>query len=293
MVRACVCGVLGLQLVLTDFVALGALPTTLMHPPGVMEYLSWKVYDRVVTPRGMLVLQVALVGSLLAAAAGAATSISVKLAALLYIFYEGLLRSFGHFNHDEMVAVWLLIILALSPSGDGFSLDARLRARGAPLDVPDPETRPPAAYGYPILLMRSVLAWVYVTSAVLKLRVGGIGYFDSDSFLTMAISNSLGNMHDTQFRLALQLTEYRQLAVGGLYVAIIWELLFPLAIVSRRLRPWILAIGVAFHLGTLLLFNITFPVQLAMYLVFIDWDRRKCGARERSVSQQSSSMSTR
>jgi hypothetical protein len=231
-----------------------------------MEYLSWKVYDRILTPRGMMALQVALVGSLILAALGAATSVSTKLAAGFYIFYQGLLRSFGHFNHDEMVAVWFLIILALTPCGDGFSLDARRRAA--------PSSRPPTAYGYPILLMRCVMAWAYFSSALLKLRLSGVGYFDADSFLTLAVSNSLGNMHDTQFRLALHLTSYKTLAVAGLVAAIIWELLFPLAIVSRRLRPWILLIGILFHIGTLLIVNITFPVQLAMYLVFIDWDRR-------------------
>jgi hypothetical protein len=275
MIRAGVCGVLALQMLLTDFRALGHLPSTLMHPPGVMEYVSWKVYDRVMTPRGMLALQVALVGCLAAAAAGTATPVSTKLAALLYIFYEGLLRSFGHFNHDEMTAVWFLIILALTPSGDGFSLDSWWRARLTRTGNRAPPLRPPAAYGYPILLMRIVLAWVYVSSALLKLRLGGLGYFDADSFLTLAISNSLGNMHDTQFRLAFHLTEYRTLAVMGLYVAIIWELLFPLAIISRRLRPYLLGVGVVFHIGTLLVVNITFPVQLAMYLVFIDWDRKR------------------
>jgi hypothetical protein len=252
----------------------------MMHPPGLMELVSWKVYDRVMTPRGMFALQVALVGSLAAAAAGAATPISTKLAAVLYAFYEGLLRSFGHFNHDEMTAVWFLIILALTPCGDGFSLDERIRARLARPDLPPPAKHPPSAYGYPILLMRCVLAWVYVSSALLKLRLGGLGYFDADSFLTLAISNSLGNMHDTQFRFAFHLTEYRMLAVLGLYVAIIWELLFPLAIISRRLRPYLLAAGVAFHLGTLLVVNITFPVQLAMYFVFIDWDRKRAGGRD-------------
>jgi uncharacterized membrane protein YphA (DoxX/SURF4 family) len=163
-----------------------------------------------------------------------------------------------------MVAVWVLVVLALTPCGDGFSLDARRRA---------PPPRSPAAYGYPILLARCVLAWAYLSAGLLKLRVGGLGYFDPDSLLTLAISNSLGNLHDTQFRLALLLPEYRWLVAPGLAAAVTWEILFPLAVVSRRLRPWILGVGVMFHVGTLLLMNITFPVQLAMYPIFLDWER--------------------
>jgi hypothetical protein len=264
MLRAAVCSVLAIQLAATNFAALGRLPVTLMHPPGVMEYLSWKFYDRLMTPAGMVVLQVLLVGSLVAATLGLFSSLSTKTAALLYLLYQGLLRSFGHFNHDEMVALWCLLIIAFTPSGDGFSLDAWLRGRM--------NTRPPTAYGYPILLMRCVLAWTYLTAGLLKLRLGGLAYFEPDSLLTLMIGNSLGNMHDTQFRFALMLPAYRWMITPGLSLAVVWELAFPLAVVSRRLRPWILGTGLLFHISTLLLMNITFPVQAAMYLVFVDWE---------------------
>ena len=58
-----------------------------------------------------------------------------------------------------------------------------------------------------------------------------------------------------------------------LTLAIVWELSFPLAIFVKRLRVPILLGGVVFHLGTLFFMNIFFPYHLAMYLVFIDWDR--------------------
>jgi hypothetical protein len=44
---------------------------------------------------------------------------------LLVLFYQGLLRSFGHFNHDEMIAVYFMVVLAFTPCGDAFSLDSR------------------------------------------------------------------------------------------------------------------------------------------------------------------------
>ena len=39
-------------------------------------------------------------------------TLTTKTSALLVLFYQGLLRSFGHFNHDEMLGVYYLIILA-------------------------------------------------------------------------------------------------------------------------------------------------------------------------------------
>src|SRR5262249_40865930 len=106
MVRAGVHGFLLIQVLMASFRALGYLPVTLMHPPGVMEYVSWKLYDRLLTPNGMLAFQCLLALSLCLSAAGYLTSITTKTSALLFIFYQGILRSFGHFNHDEMVAVW-------------------------------------------------------------------------------------------------------------------------------------------------------------------------------------------
>ena len=50
---------------------------------------------------------------------------------------------------------------------------------------------------------------------------------------------------------------------------------------SRKARVPILALGVVFHLGTLVLMNIFFPYHLALYLVFVDWPAlaRWSGAR--------------
>jgi len=49
--------------------------------------------------------------------------------------------------------------------------------------------------------------------------------------------------------------------------------LFPLAIFYGRARLIILALGIFFHLGTLFFMNIFFPYHLAMYIVFVDWER--------------------
>jgi hypothetical protein len=56
-------------------------------------------------------------------------------------------------------------------------------------------------------------------------------------------------------------------------LVLIWEFIFPLAVFIPRLRWWILGGGVVFHLSTLFLMNIFFPHQLALYLLFVNWDR--------------------
>lgn len=264
-IRAALCAFVLLQMLLTDFAAFGHLPTTVMRPTGAMQLLSWRFYDALITPRGMLILKVMLGVSLLAASLGLFTSITTKSAALLFIFYEGLVRSFGLFNHDEMIGVYLLVVLAFTPCSDGFSLDRVLGTTR--------QRRPSMAYGYPILLMRILVAWSYFTSALIKLRVTGLRYFSPDSLPVVSIWHSLDNLHESQHKLAFWLPHIRGITGAIVIMALLWELLFPLAIVSKLARRIILPFGIVFHLSTIFLMNISFPYHMAAYVVFIDWPR--------------------
>jgi len=266
-VRFIVHGTFLVSILFTSFSALGSLPVTILRPTGVMKLLPWSFYDELQTPGAMVVFKVVLVLSLLSSTVGFFTAISTKTSFVLVLFYQGLLRSFGHFNHDEMLAVYYLAVLAFTPCGDAFSIDSRRKER---------TTQQPAfAYAYPILLLQLLMAWTYFSSALIKLRVAGLKYFSTDNLPALAIFHSLDNLHDTHFKLAFwlpQVKAYLPFAVG---FVLLWELLFPLAIFWQRWRWWILGFGIIFHLATLFFMNIFFPHQLAMYLIFVDWDRLK------------------
>ena len=264
-VRLIVNGTFLISILFTSFSALGSLPTTILRPTGVMKFVPWSFYDQLLTPSSMVLLKTVMILSLLFSTAGLLTAISTRTSVLLVLFYQGLLRSFGHFNHDEMLPVYCLVVLAFTPCGDAFAIDSWLKRLR--------KERPHFAYAYPILLMQLLVAWTYFSSALIKLRVAGLKYLSSDNLPALAIFHSLDNLHDTSFRLAFRLPElkgYLPFAVGFI---LLWELLFPLAIFWRRLRWWILGIGTIFHLSTLFVMNIFFPHHLAMYLIFVNWDR--------------------
>jgi Vitamin K-dependent gamma-carboxylase len=262
--RSIVHGTFLISVLATSFSAFGALPVTIMRPTGAMKLLPWSFYDQLLTPTGMTILKLAMVLSLIASTAGLFTSVSTKTSFLLVLFYQGLVRSFGHFNHDEMLGVYCLAVLAFTPCGDDFSLDHWLRRTE--------KERPLWAYAYPILLMQLLMAWVYFSSALIKLRVAGMKYLSVDNLPALAIFHSLDNLHDTYFKLAFWLPQVRGYLPYAVAVVLAWELLFPLAVLWRRARWWILGAGVVFHVSTLFLMNIFFPHQLALYLIFIDWD---------------------
>jgi Vitamin K-dependent gamma-carboxylase len=264
-VRAIVHGTFLISVLLTSFSALGLLPVTIMRPTGAMKFLPWSFYEQLQTPSGMVMLKTAMAVSLLFSAIGFLTPISTKTSFLLVLFYQGLLRSFGHFNHDEMLAVYYLAVLAFTPCGDAFSIDGWLRKT--------PRERPWFAHAYPILLMQLLMAWTYFSSALIKLRVAGLKYLTADNLPALAIFHSLDNLHDTHFRIAFWLPGVRAYLPFAVALVLLWELAFPLAIFWRRVRWWILGAGVVFHLSTLFLMNIFFPHQLLMYLIFVNWDR--------------------
>lgn len=263
--RAVVHGTFLIAVLTTSFSALGELPVTILRPTGAMKLVPWGFFDRLLTPGGMVALKVVMLLVLAFGCAGLFTSVSTKLALLLVLFYQGLVRSFGHFNHDEMIAVYYLAVLAFTPCGDGFSLDQSLRKKS--------QSRPAFVYSYPILLLWCLMAWVYFSSALIKLRVAGLAYLAPDNLPVLSIFHSLDNLHDTQFKLAFLLPQFRSYLPFAVGVVLLWELVFPVAIFSRRLRWWILGFGVVFHVATLFLMNIFFPYQLAMYLVFVNWEK--------------------
>ena len=262
-VRAIVNGTFLISILFTSFSALGSLPPTILRPTGAMKLLPWSFYDQLQTPSGILILKTVMVLSLVLSMIGLGTVISTKTSLVLVVFYQGLLRSFGHFNHDEMIAVYFMVVLAFTPCGDAFSIDSWLRKTT--------KERPGFAYAYPILLMQLLLAWVYFSSALIKLRVAGMKYLSADNLPALAIFHSLDNLHDTSYRIAFMLPQVKQYLPVAVALVLVWELTFPLAIFWQRIRWWILGFGVVFHFATLFVMNIFFPHQLAMYLVFINW----------------------
>ncbi len=279
-VRSFVHGLFLFDTVFQSYSALGSLPVTILRPTGVMKFFPWSFYDTLQTPRGMLTLKTLMLVSLLLSTAGFLTPFSTKTSLLLVAFYQGLLRSFGHFNHDEMIAIYFLVVLAFTPCGDAFSIDSRL--------AKTKKDRPAFAYAYPILLMQLLLAWAYFSSALIKLRVAGWKYLSPDNLPALAIFHSLDNLHDTAFRGAFWLPQVREYLPYIVALILIWELLFPLAIFFRRTRWPILAIGVVFHIATVFLMNIAFWHQLLMYVVFVNWDKgfSRKGAKEDAKAQR-------
>jgi len=255
-----------INILFTSFRTLGNLPVEIMHPPGVMQYVSWQFYDLLFTPQSMLAFKFLILSSLLAATLGIYTRFTSKLSLLLIMFYQGLLRSFGHFNHDESLGMYCLLILAFTPCADKFSYDARKAIKNI-------NTKEILTYKYPIILMQAVLAWVYFSTGILKLNNAGLQYFLPDQLPILSIHHSLDNLHDFQFKSAFTLPSLRQFIPLMTVGAVFWEVTFPIGVFWKKTRWVYLGFGFMFHMSTIILMNIAFFNQLAMYSIFFNWEK--------------------
>jgi hypothetical protein len=127
--------------------------------------------------------------------------------------------------------------------------------------------RPVLVPGWPLKVLLVQLSCVYVFSGVYKLlstgwQTGYVMYFVN---------------HDLEWCLTPNLSPYLPAFVHRLsaWVAVAWELSFPLLIAFRRTRAFALWLGVVFHVLTLFTLEVGHfaMYSLAFYAMFVPWER--------------------
>lgn len=172
--------------------------------------------------------------------------------------------SWGQLLHFENLMVLYLVIVALSPAADVWSLDARRRHRTAgPDGVPVPPVES-SAYGWPIALASVALVTTYVIAGIAKLRYGGLDWVVGDTLrnhvaYAAARADLLGGTASPLAGWAVRLDRLWPLVAAG---TIVIELGAPVALLGGRLRTgWVVATWLM-HLGILAFMLIAFPFPL-------------------------------
>ena len=220
----------------------------------------------------------ALYASLLVSAAALAIGFHTRVAA---VFVFVCLLSFERrspyvFNAGDHLLRILTFYLMLAPAGAALSID-RWRARQRLWVFP---ARPPWA----LRLMQLQLSFVYVGAVWAKVR--GTTWNDG-----------------TAISYALRLTDLERFPVPGFvtqlpistlltYSALGIELCLGILVWNRRLRPWVLLLGLLMHLGIDWSIRVGFfsLAVFVMYLAFIPPDRASAGivsARDRVLAARS------
>ena len=138
-IRVLVCGVLLTSTLWERLSSTAALPREMVRPMGVMQLFDLLpgFEHFAASPVALGVFQAATAGVLFLGMIGWRTRWMLPLGALGYLLLGGLLRQYAWFYHTGLLALYLLIVLAMVPSQDGWSVD-RLKKYGAACRRPPP-----------------------------------------------------------------------------------------------------------------------------------------------------------
>jgi hypothetical protein len=183
-------------------------------------------------------------------AIGLFTRVSMAVAAVLGFYLLGLPHNFGHVYHFDALLVLALVSLACSRAGDAWSVDALMTS---------PPEKPSAEYTWPIRMVWTLMALVFLAAGIAKLRHGGTAWMASAN-MSIILLRSAYHTSDADpittlgLWVALHAWLSRALAAATVFV----ELEFITALVSRKARILFVPAGAALLVGIRILMGPTF-----------------------------------
>ncbi|MGD9645377.1 MAG: HTTM domain-containing protein [Pirellulales bacterium] len=179
-------------------------------------------------------------------------------------------------NAGDRIRQVALLYLMLSPCGAVWSLDALLARRRSSAH----ERGPVYVWPWPLRLLVVLLAVMYCTSGIIKLT--------GETWQSgRAIEHMVSNVAWSRWSFAQLPLPWLPLLVLT-WLALIWEVGFPIWIAWRPTRKAAWLIGVAFHLATGVALKLgMFPVYvLCCYLPLLRWEKLSDGARDSAATPQ-------
>jgi hypothetical protein len=223
-----------------------------------------------------------LVVSLALALVGCFTRTALWIAAPLYLWWWGTYYSFGAVHHGRITAVAALFVLAVAPSGGAYSVDSwRARRRAASLGAPASAAGRDELAGWALRVMMVLVVGAYLLAAYSKLRVTGPGWVKGGALEAVMIKNGTPA--------AMLLVRHLWLVYAMAALTLVLEGTAWLLFFRGRIRDAYVVAAVLFHIGTLLVLNISFLGLVAAYLAFYDLevgvDRVRAWLRQRFTAE--------
>ena len=246
-----------------------------LFPPGFYQPRSFFFWLALPTPAWDVFswLVTAFEISVILAALGLLTRLSTTAAFALGLYVLGLQFNYGYLHWAHAIVPIVIGILALSPCGDGLSLDALLRRalRGK-------ERAPGGQYRWPIQLVRLVFVTVFLAAGLSKLRQAGLEWVLSDTLRNYFLENqyvfrtegATGWSHLVADWLIARPGLCKVLSATAIGV----ELSAPAALFSRCARGCLIPLLFLFQVGNaLLLYQDFLFAYLGLYLFWLSWGK--------------------
>lgn len=238
---------------------LAELPSPLIYPPPGPFLLLDSFPPTVVVWSTAALMVVASVGVLL----GAYTRASSLVLGMTIIVLDGILFSLGKIDHGRILLFITPLVLAFSPWGEQMSVDAgRLPPR------PNGRERT----GFSLALLALFVGFAMFSAAPPKVVGGWLDTSTQAAYGHLFENFHINGRRDLLARLALSSRSTLFWEIQD-WVTVVFEAGFLLAVARRRVFKLFCAAAVLFHLGVLLVLNISFVHQLIVYAAFLPLGR--------------------
>ncbi len=281
-IRMWTCSILLLTTLWEDLGSVAWLAAEMRHPRGMLGYL----YALPIGFEGLVTSEMSLRAFqlltellLFLGLVGWRTRVVLPLGALCYFLLLGILIDHSFFWHQNLVPLYVMLVLCFSPCGDSWSVD-RLRKIYQGQTVPDAGRASPV-YGWSRYVCWVMIALPYMANGLSKLQDGGFFWWNPTNMRSMLYFDTL-TPREFDWALSLHLTHAPDIlfSLMGLFT-LFGETLFGLVLLShiaRRIFPFA---AIMMHIGIFLFQRILFLDLILLQLVFFDFTqiRKTIGSR--------------
>ena len=281
-IRMWTCFILLLTTHLEDLGSIAWLPAEVRHPRGMLGYL----YNLPIGFEGLVTSEMSLRALqfltellLFLGLVGWRTRVVLPLGALCHFLLLGILIDHSFFWHQNLVSLYVMIVLCFTPCGDGWSID-RLWKIYQGRTVPDAGRALPV-YGWSRYACWVTIALPYVATGLSKLQDGGFFWWNPTNMRSILYTDTL-IPREFDWALSLHLARAPDIffSLIGLF-ALFSETFFGMVLFSRIARRIFPVVAFMMHIGILLLQRILFLDLILLQLVFFDFTpiRKAIGVR--------------
>jgi predicted DCC family thiol-disulfide oxidoreductase YuxK len=273
-IRMWTCSILLLTTLWEDLGSIAWLPAEVRHSMGMLVYLYRLPigFERLVTSEMSLrALQLVTELLLFFGLVGWRTRVVLPLGALCYFLLLGILIDYSFFWHQNLVPLYVMIVLSFTPCGDGWSVD-RLWKIYQGRAVPNAD-RPSSVYAWSRYACWATIAMPYVANGLSKLQDGGLFWWSATNLRTNLYMDTL-NPREYDWAVSLYLVHVPDIffSLIGLFT-LFSEIFFALVLVSPLARRIFPVAAIMMHIGIFVLQRILFLDLILLQLVFFDFTR--------------------
>jgi uncharacterized membrane protein YphA (DoxX/SURF4 family) len=246
--------------------------TGFIEPQILIVAISAVVPDNVFfTPSIFTVIHWVTIAAGITTLIGLCTRTSAFVFALGNWFFLAHGSSYGEEHHSEAIFAIFLMLLAFSPSGYRFSVDAVIRRWRAGKNRSETNSQRFVTAIWPLRLVQVLLALAYFSTGLAKLVYGGLQWMNGYTLQNMIFGDAILWGRTAGIWLAQQHTLCVLLSVG----TILFEVFFFLTLFIPRIIPYFIIAGTLFHTFIFITMAAPFFQHIILYSVFLEFDKWK------------------